>query len=87
MRPRFRSAIADFAPLATADLSRWTHRVGVAGGARNKSTPTRNAIGLSSPVGAHITAAMGELSPWRSVLPPPGGGVLAYAYTDGTVCG
>jgi hypothetical protein len=37
---------------ATADPSRWSHRVGVTGRARRKFTPTRNAIGLSSPVGA-----------------------------------
>src|SRR5262245_60041252 len=55
-------------------LSRWTHRVGVTGRARRKFTPTRNAIGLSSPVGAWLAVAIGELSPWRSVLPPRGGG-------------
>jgi hypothetical protein len=74
MRPRFGSAIADLTAHATADLNRWTHRVGVTGRARDKSTPTRNAIGLSSPVGAWLTVAVGELSPWRSVLPPPGEG-------------
>ncbi len=52
MRPRFRSAIADLAAHATADLSRRTHRVGVTGHTRDKTTPTRNAIGLGSPVGA-----------------------------------
>ena len=36
MRPRFRSAIADLAAYATADLNRWTHRVGVTGGARDR---------------------------------------------------
>jgi len=46
MRPRFSSAIADRAARATADLSRWTHRVGVTGRARDKSTPT-------SPPGRH----------------------------------
>ncbi len=59
MRPRFGSAIvlkarlrhdANRASHATADPSRWTHRVGVTGRARDKVTPTRNAIGLSSPV-------------------------------------
>jgi len=29
MRPRLRSAIADFSAYAPADLNRWTHRVGV----------------------------------------------------------
>ena len=37
-------------------------------------TPTRNAIGLSSPVHPDDRQEMGELSPWRSVLPPQGGG-------------
>ena len=70
MHPRLGSAITVLAVCATADPSRWTHRVGVTGRARRKITPTRNAIGLSSPVGAWLTVAMGELSPWRSVLPP-----------------
>ena len=52
MRPRFGSAIADRAADTTADPSRWTHRVGVNGCVRCDITPTRNAIGLSSPVGA-----------------------------------
>ena len=50
MRPRFRLAIADSAACVTASLSRWTHRVGVTGGMCDEITPTRNAIGLSSPV-------------------------------------
>ena len=36
MRPRFRSALADRTAYATADLSRWTHRVGVIGHARDR---------------------------------------------------
>jgi hypothetical protein len=47
--------------------------VGVTGPTRDSITPTRNTIGLSSPVGVQITVAMGELSPWRSVLPPQKG--------------
>ena len=74
MRPRLGSAIADLAAYATADPSRWTHRVGVTGGARRKITPTRNAIGLSRPTACGVTDADGRLSPWRSVLPPSGGG-------------
>ena len=70
MRPRFGSAIADRTAHATADPSRWTHRVGVAGSARDSLTPTRNAIGLSSLVGVQWADGVGELSPWRSVLPP-----------------
>ena len=74
MRPRLGSAISDRAAYQEADLSRWTHRVGVTGRACDKTPPPRNAIGLSSPDGGRIMVAMGELSPWRSVLPPPGGG-------------
>ena len=70
MRPRARPATAYIAAVATAGLNRWTHRVGVTGRADNEITPTRNAIGPSSPVGACTTVAMGELVPWRSILPP-----------------
>ena len=41
MRPRLRSAIACRATSATADLSRWTHRVGVMGSARQTPPPRR----------------------------------------------
>src|SRR5688572_5086088 len=71
MRPRLRSASANLATHSTADLSRWTHGVGVS---LTCATPTRNAIGLSSPDGARAERGVGELSPWRSILPPPGGG-------------
>jgi hypothetical protein len=54
MRPRFGSATADRTANATADPSRWTHREGVAGRVLDKTTPTRNAIGLSSPVGVRV---------------------------------
>jgi len=37
---------------------------------RDSLTPTRNAIGLSSLVGVQSTDGGGELSPWRSNLPP-----------------
>ena len=74
MRPRFRLAITDDAARSTASLSRWTHQVGVAGGLLGEITPTSNAIGLSSPVECDGRLEMGELSPWRSNLPPPGGG-------------
>ena len=74
MRPRLSAAIANLAPHETAALSRWTHRVGVTGRLCDNDTPTRNAIGLSSPVSTFVTVAMSELSPWRSVLPPQGGG-------------
>ena len=36
MRPRLGSATADLATDATADPSRWTHRVGVTGRARDR---------------------------------------------------
>ena len=52
MLSRTLPATADVAAHATADPSRWTHRVGVSGSVRDRITPTRNAIGLSSPVGA-----------------------------------
>src|SRR6185503_3920776 len=39
------------------------------------ATPTRNAIGLSRPTAYVALVADGRLSPWRSVLPPRGGGV------------
>jgi hypothetical protein len=74
MRPRLSAAVADLTLHATAALSRWTHRVGVADGVRDNDTPTRNAIGLSSPVGVLVDGRVSELSPWHSVLPPPGGG-------------
>src|SRR5436190_8886653 len=70
MRPRFRSANADLTAHATADLSRWTHRVGVTGRARDKTPPPGNAIGLSSPAGGYV-----ERGPWRAkpvaFRPPP----------------
>ena len=74
MRPRLGSAIADLAADATADPSRWTHRVGVAGGVLDNITPTRNAIGLSRPTVCVVTVAGGRLIPWRSILPHSGGG-------------
>jgi hypothetical protein len=74
MRPRFRLAIADGAACSTAGLSRWTHRVGVTADTLDQDSPTRDAIGLSSPVDVGGKVSMGELSPWRSILPPPGGG-------------
>ena len=70
MRPPFRSAMHSRAALSTADLNGWTHRVGVSGGILGKTTPTRTAIGLSSPVGGRREREDGELSPWRSNLPP-----------------
>src|SRR5439155_225395 len=58
-------------PTSTDGLSRWTHRVGATGRARDGRHPhlgtpsdlARLSVGASS-------VAIGELSPWRSVLPP-----------------
>ena len=44
------------------------------GGERISLTPARNAIGLSPPVAFAARDGMGGLSPWRSILPPQGGG-------------
>jgi hypothetical protein len=74
MCPRLRLAVAERAAISTASLSRWTHQVGVTGDGRGNDTPTRSAIDLSSPVVCVGRSAMGELSSWQSVLPPPGGG-------------
>jgi hypothetical protein len=86
MRPRFRLAIADDAACSTASLSRWTHRVGVTGGTLDQDTPTRDAIGLSSPVDVRGEVSRGELSPWRPNLPPPGGGGGQPQASQGNKC-
>jgi hypothetical protein len=70
MRPRFRSAIADLAAQATADLSRWTNRVGVTGGTRNRHPHLGTPSDLARLSAYALIVAIGELSPWRSVLPP-----------------
>jgi len=74
MRPRFSAAFAALAAGSTAALSRWTHRVGVSVARSAVFTPTRNAIGLILPVARVERDTIGSLSPWRSVLPPRGGG-------------
>ena len=43
MRPRLGSAIANLSAHATADPSRWTHRVGVTGGPAT-DTPTPDQV-------------------------------------------
>ena len=91
VRPRLGSAIADLSANATADPSRWTHRVGVTGSALRQTPPPGNAIGLSS-VGGCLILANGELSPWPSVLPPLAEGIafgrgrnnVAHRLTPGT---
>jgi hypothetical protein len=71
MRPRLRSAIAALTANATADLSRWTHRVGVMDDTRDSHPHlgTPSDLARLSAVASHV--AMGELNSWRSVLPPP----------------
>ena len=70
MRPRLRLAIADAAADSTASLSRWTHRVGVSGGMCDGCTPTRNAIGLGSPVEFVACVGDGRAKP-VAFHPPP----------------
>ncbi len=72
--PSLSSALNELSACTTAELS---DRGAPGGGdqfARSTFTPTRNAIGLSSPVVFDCRPAAGELSPWRSILPPQGGG-------------
>src|SRR5689334_3354702 len=70
MRPRLGSTIADLSAHATADPSRWTHRVGVTGRARDKTPRPRNAIGLSSPAGICVERCDGRAKP-VAFRPPP----------------
>src|SRR5581483_6302755 len=78
MRPRLGSAIADLPAHARADSSRWTHRVGVALLRPPTSPPPpgtpSDLARLSSPPHAKV---LGGPSPWRSNLPPQGGGAAA----------
>ena len=71
MRPRLRPAIADIAAHSTAGLSRWTHRVGVTRRARHRHPHLGTPSDLARRSARALSVAMGELSPWRSVLPPP----------------
>ena len=48
MRPRFRLAIADHAPCSNSQPKPLDAQVGVTGGMCGATTPTRNAIELSS---------------------------------------
>jgi len=70
MRPRLGSAIADITANATADPSRWMHRVGVTCGIRGRHPHLGTPSDLARLSVAASSFAMGELSPWRSVLPP-----------------
>src|SRR5207249_2407693 len=59
----------------SAHAARGANSFGASGGGVCRTlTPTRNAIGLSRPTACVAPVADGRLSPWRSVLPPPGGG-------------
>jgi hypothetical protein len=70
MRPRFRSAIANPTAAATADLSRRTHLVGVPGSDRDRHPHLGTPSNLARWLAPASIVAIGELSPWRSVLPP-----------------
>ena len=69
MRPRFGSAITDLSAHATADPSRWTHLVGVTGRVRDRHPHLGTPSDLARLSAAALGVAMGELNPWRSVLP------------------
>jgi hypothetical protein len=70
VRPRFGPAIANPSAHSTAGPSRWTHLVGVTGCASDihPHLGTPSDLARLSISGASV--ALGELSPWRSVLPP-----------------
>ena len=70
MRPRLSPAIAGRAMHSTAGLSRWTHRVGVNGGVRDGHPNLGPPSDLARLSACASNVAMGELSPWRPVLPP-----------------
>ena len=70
VRPRFGPAIAVLSAHSTAGPSRWTHLVGVTCRARNRHPHLGTPSDLARRSAAALSAAMGELSPWRSVLPP-----------------
>src|SRR5205823_11026333 len=66
----FTSAIADLTATPTADLSRWTHRVGVMGSGCDRHPHLGTPSDLARRSATALDVAIGELSPWRSVLPP-----------------
>ena len=85
MRPRLSPAIATIAAHSPAGLRRWTHRVGASGRARDKTPHPETPSGLARRLATASTFAMGELSPWRSVLPPLGVEGDAFAAEGGNV--
>ena len=54
---------------ALADPSRWTHRVGVTGRARDRHPHLGTPSDLARRSAVASSVVVGELSPWRSVLP------------------
>jgi len=59
----------------TQTPTRGANSFGASGGDGCRAfTPTRNAVGPDSPVAVRSMAATGEPNPWRSILPPRGGG-------------
>src|SRR5258708_29769652 len=70
VRPRFGPAIADPAACSTAGPSRWTHLVGVTGRAYDRHPHLGMPSDLARLSAAASSVAIGDLSPWRSLLPP-----------------
>jgi hypothetical protein len=68
---RFGPAIANPSAHSTAGPSRWTHLVGVTGGTRDRHPNLGTPSDLAHRSAVALNLAMGELSSWRSVLPPP----------------
>jgi hypothetical protein len=70
VRPRLGPAIANPSTDSTAGPSRWTHLVGVTDRARRRHPHLGTPSNLARLSAAKLSVAMGEPSPWRSVLPP-----------------
>ena len=72
--PSLSPARANGSAHATAGLSDRGAPGGGVAGAFVTITPTGNAIGLGPPVAIDLRVVLGGPSPWRSILPPRGGG-------------
>src|SRR5882672_10546417 len=70
VRPRFGPATAKPSAHSTAGPSHWTHLVGVTVHARDRHPHLGTPSDLARLMACASSVAMGELSPWRSVLPP-----------------